>query len=149
MDLATKLFSLSFGVEPNKDSLKDLSDILNNAGRSMRFSLKDANHKGVKLTSPPTQFFHSVRGKRPSLTMLTTSNRKPTWQPLANLCSSRGKSLQNRRLNGQSQRKSWKSCSGNVHNWYRLSGREWRERRLHRRMVLKQRRRSKGRRHRS
>lgn len=35
MDLATKLFSLSFGVEPNKDSLKDLSDILNNAGRSI------------------------------------------------------------------------------------------------------------------
>ena len=33
MDLATKLFSLSFGVEPNKATLKDFSDILNSAGK--------------------------------------------------------------------------------------------------------------------
>ena len=33
MDLATKLFSLSFGIEPNKATLKDFSDILNSAGK--------------------------------------------------------------------------------------------------------------------
>ncbi|MCJ1469762.1 guanine nucleotide exchange factor 9 [Pseudocyphellaria aurata] len=35
MDLATKLFSLSFGVEPNKATLKDFSDILNSAVLSL------------------------------------------------------------------------------------------------------------------
>lgn len=38
MDLATKLFSLSFGVEPNKATLKDFSDILNSAGKPLRVS---------------------------------------------------------------------------------------------------------------
>lgn len=32
MDIATKLFSLTLGVEPNKATLKDFSEILNSAG---------------------------------------------------------------------------------------------------------------------
>lgn len=54
MDLATKLFSLSFGVEPNKATLKDLSEIFNSAGIPSNFpTLNLTYHQSNLLFKSP------------------------------------------------------------------------------------------------